>query len=76
MGRVLITNKRNQVASYKCKSKKRAQEIAEKRPDTKEWKFYEDNEIIPRPKKKVKEQPRMPQNFEELDLLLTHQRSI
>ncbi len=51
MGRVILTLKNNQTESLKCKSKDRAKQIAEKRPNVVNWRFYEDNEKVEKPKK-------------------------
>ena len=55
MGKVIIKFKDGHLESFKCKSKERAAEIAAKRPNTKEWNYYADNERMPRPTKKIVE---------------------
>lgn len=59
MGRAILVidlgYNREQVLSFKCKSEIRAQEIADKRPNCKSWKFYENNIRIPQPKKNIKQ---------------------
>jgi hypothetical protein len=65
MGRVILKHKNNRLESLKCKSKERADEIAKKRPTVIEWNFYEDNERVPLPKKKVVDNT--PMSFEELE---------
>ena len=59
MGRVIVKFKDNHLESFKCKSKERAEEIFDKRPNAKEFNFYEDNQKVPRTlkKKKVYESP-------------------
>ncbi len=52
MGRVILKFLDNHLESFKCKSKVNAEKLANKRPKVMEWNFYEDNAIIPRPKKK------------------------
>lgn len=74
MGRVIIKFKDNHLESFKCRSKERAAEIAGKRPNTKEWNYYEDNERIPIQKKKPVQQ--MPTSFEELEMMMRQQRLI
>lgn len=69
MGRVILKYKDNKMESLKCKSKERAKEIANKRPNVIEWNFYNDNERVPKDKRKNKEQP-MPQSFEELEQMM------
>lgn len=71
MGRVIIKFKDGHLESFKCKSKERAAEIAAKRPNTKEWNYYADNERIPRPKKKVVENK--PATLEELEMIMRQQ---
>ena len=55
MGKVIIKFKDNHLESFKCKSKERASEIADKRANVSEWNFYENGERIPKPKQKVVE---------------------
>jgi len=51
MGRVIIHFRGGSMTSLKCKNAKRAGEIAAKRPNTISYKFYDDNDVIPRLKK-------------------------
>ena len=67
MGRVILTYKGNKRESLKCKSKERAEEIAKKRPNVIKWNFYNDNERVPKDKRK---EPPMPQSFEELEQMM------
>ena len=53
MGKVIIKFNDNHLESFKCKSKERAERIVGKRPNAKEWNYYEDNKKIPQPRKKV-----------------------
>lgn len=57
MGKVILTLRksygRKELVSLKCKDRKRAKEIADKRPNCIYFQFYNDGQIIPRPKKKV-----------------------
>lgn len=71
MGKVIIRYKSGKLESFKCKSKERAEEIADKRRNTVEWNYYENNErvII----KKKKKQEVSPTSLEELELLLRMQ---
>lgn len=57
MGRVIIYFKGGGITSLKCKDAKRAGEIAAKRPNTSSYKFYGDNDVIPRQRKEKKIQP-------------------
>lgn len=68
MGRVIIKFKDNHLERFKCKSKERAQEIFDKRPNAKEWNFYEDNQRVPQPRKpkKVYKDP----TLEELERMM------
>lgn len=70
MGRLIITCKDGHLESFKCKSKERAEEIANKRPDKKDWNFYERNERILDIRKKTKNIENFPQSFEELDRMI------
>lgn len=74
MGRVIIKFNDGHLESFKCKSKEKAAQIAGKRPNAREWNYYEDNERIPIQKKKV-QQP-MPTSFEELEMMMRQQRLI
>jgi len=71
MGRVIIKMKDGHLESFKCKSKERAAQIAGRRLYAKEWYYYEDNERIPRPKKKGVENK--PETLEELEMLMRQQ---
>lgn len=68
-GKLLITYKDGKVESFPCKSEGRAQQIIAKRCNVREWKFYEPNQSIPKSKKKIV-QERIPQSFEELDMII------
>ena len=59
MGKVIIKFKDNHLESFKCKSKERAEEIFDKRPNAKEFNFYRDDQKVPRTlkKKKIYESP-------------------
>lgn len=74
MGRVLIKFKDGHLESFKCKSKERASEIANKRPNTLEWNYYENGERIPNSKKKNVRQ--MPNSFEEIEKMMRQQHLI
>jgi len=67
MGRVIIKFKDGHLESFKCKSEKRAIEIVRKRPNTKEWNYYDDSQRIPQTKKKVKKTRGL--TLEELEIL-------
>lgn len=69
MGKVIIKFKDNHLESFKCKSKKRASEIAGKRPNVIEWNYYNDGERILNPKKKVLEKREI--TFEEMERLVS-----
>lgn len=69
MGRVIIYFKDGTMTSMKCKSYKRAGEIAAKRPDTKSYTFYADNDIIPRMKKQPKKQQQM--SLQEMEAIIS-----
>ena len=71
MGRVIIKFKNGHLESFKCKSSERAEEIYLKRPCACEWNYYEKNDRIPLPRKKVKRP--MPTSFEELELMMKQQ---
>jgi hypothetical protein len=71
MGRVIIKFNDEHLESFKCKSKERAKEIADKRPRVITWTYYETNETIPRPKKK-KTEPQ-PATLKELELMMKRQ---
>jgi len=70
MGRVIIELKNGQSLSFKCKSKIRAEEIFNRRPNSISFNYYERNDRIPKPKKKIKKQNNFPESFEELDILI------
>jgi len=74
MGRVIIeqhnTYGKVKTLSMKCKSEKRASEIASKLPNVNSWNYYEDNQRIPKQKKKSTPEVRMPDSFEELDMMM------
>ncbi len=57
MGRVIIKFKDGHLESFKCKSKEKATKIADNRNNVVEFNFFEDNDYIPRTKKK-KVQPK------------------
>ncbi len=59
MGRIIINFKDGTKTSMKCKDYARAENIASKRPNTKDWKFYNDDDVIPRVKKQKKVQKQM-----------------
>ena len=59
MGKVIIKFSDNHLESFKCKSRKRASEIAGKRIKVREWNYYENNQRIPIPKKKFIEKKEM-----------------
>jgi hypothetical protein len=71
MGRVIIKFKDNHLERFKCKSKERAQEIFDKRPNAIEWNFYEDYQYVPqtRKQKKVYRDP----TLEELEMMMRGQ---
>lgn len=74
MGRVIIKFKDNHLESFKCKSEKRAEEIADRRNNVKEWNFYDDNARIPQPTKKKVEYKKP--TLEELEFLMKQQGMI
>ena len=69
MGRVIIKFKDNHLESFKCKSRELAAEIASKRNNVKEWNYYNKNERIPTPKKKVIENKEM--TIEQMEKLVS-----
>jgi len=71
MSKVIIKFKDGHLESFKCKSKERAEKIAKNRRDTEEWNYYNDNERISQPKKKVIE--RKPATLQELELIMRQQ---
>jgi len=71
MGKLLITYKRGKTESFKCKSEKRAKQIVGSRRNIKIWKFYEENERVIIPKKKVEK--KVPTSLAELELMLKQQ---
>ena len=68
MGKVILEYKNGHLESFKCKSKERAEQIANKRPSVKKWDYYGAEEVIPRRKKKKVEN--IPTTFEELEMML------
>ena len=71
MGKVILKTKRGQLISLKCKSEKRAAEIAGKRPNVISFNYYNEGAIIPRARKKQVQ--RQPQTFEEIEMLCRQQ---
>ena len=71
MGKLIIKFKDGHLESFKCKSEERASQIAGKRPNVKEWNYYESNQRIPIQKKKQIQQ--MPTSLEELDKIMRQQ---
>jgi len=69
MGKVIIKFSDNHLESFKCKSKERASEIAGKRNKVVEYNYYEKNERIPKPKKKVVEKKEM--TIEEMEAIIS-----
>ena len=67
MGRVILTLNGNKKESLKCKSKKRASEIAGKRLDIVSFKFYEDGQRVPPCEKPIQH---VPHSFDELDRMM------
>lgn len=68
MGKVILTFKDKHIESFKCKSSDKAKLIAAKRPNVKDWVFYEENACIPRPmkKRKIDTSPRTAEDYEAL----------
>ncbi len=71
MGRLIIKFKDGHLESFKCKSQQRASEVADKRLNVVEWNYYEQNQRIPQPKKKVVENS--PMTLEDYELLMKQQ---
>ncbi len=71
MGRVIIKFNDGHLESFKCKSKQRASEIAAKRNKVSEWNFYDENERVPNPKKRIS-QP-IHTSLEELEIIMKRQ---
>ncbi len=71
MGRVIIKYKDGHSESSKCKSEARAAQVAGKRNNVKEWKYFDINERISTPKKKKIET--RPMTLEEVELRMKMQ---
>lgn len=69
MGKVIIKFKDNHLESFKCKSRERAKEIFDKRPNAIEWNYYYDGQSIPKPRKQKVEKKEM--SLQEMEFLIS-----
>lgn len=72
MGRVILIFNTGKSERLKCKDQKRAEQIARKRPNVREFHFYKNNERIPPAISKKKPEP-IPSSFEELENMMKRQ---
>ena len=73
MGKVILKFRDNHLESFKCKSEKKASILAGKRPDAKEFTFYEDFQVIPRQKKLKKNDIHKEVTQEKLEVIMRQQ---